>query len=124
MTTKRSEKPLGATDSGSRPAAYPLGSALSRAAARSLAMARRESEDQLRFQVVSIVDGSRVNLDGLAEQIRENRTRTDAAKLAVPQIASEVRLDCNGERRADCLVMRIRMAREGVGWAESPEIIP
>jgi hypothetical protein len=67
--SKRSIMPLRATDSGLRLAEYPLGTRQSRAAARALLEARKLSEDDgLRFQVVSIVDGSPVNFDELASK--------------------------------------------------------
>lgn len=55
---------------------YALGSPQSRAAARAMLEARRS--DKLRFQAVSILDGSMVNLDGLAEAIRGARMRNQA----------------------------------------------
>src|SRR5271155_2447677 len=74
LASERPQGPLPATDSGVRPGAFPLGSAQSRAAARSLVAARKASEEnELRFQVVSVVDGARVNLDGLAEKLRAAR---------------------------------------------------
>lgn len=49
-----------------------LGSPQSRAAARSLLDARKASaEDELDFQVVSILDGKPVNLDSSARRITE-----------------------------------------------------
>jgi len=43
--------------------------------------ARKASEeDELRFQVVSAVDGSRVNFDELAETIRAARMRIQAGE--------------------------------------------
>jgi hypothetical protein len=46
-----------------------LGSPQSRAAARFLVIAWKASkEDEQRFEVRSVVDGSRVNLDGLADR--------------------------------------------------------
>ena len=62
-----------------KPGNYALGSPQSRAAARSLLEARKASkEDELHFQVVSIVDGSPVNFDGLAEAIRAGRMKNQA----------------------------------------------
>ena len=70
---------LGATDSSPRPGALPLGSARSRAAARSLLAARKASEeDEIRYHCCSIIDGKPVNFDGLAKRIR-------AAKIAARQ---------------------------------------
>ena len=71
MANKGPQGFLPATDSGPRPGAFPLGSAQSRAAARSLLSARKASEeDEIRFQTVSILDGKPVNFNGLAEMIR------------------------------------------------------
>ena len=68
MPSKGARKPLGATDSSPRPGCFPLVSAQSRAAARAMLEVRQESEGGLRFQVVSVVDGKPVHLDGLAER--------------------------------------------------------
>jgi hypothetical protein len=92
-----------------RPGNYALGSAQSRAAARSLLAARKTSEgDELRFEVRSIVDGARINFDGLAEAIRTARTRSDAEE------SSSVLPACEGneERLTDSLSEIIRKARE------------
>jgi hypothetical protein len=80
MTETRTERTewlsLPATAAGRGLGCFPLRSPHSRAAARSLIAARNAGEeDGLRFQVVSIVDGKPVNLDGLAEQMREARVR-------------------------------------------------
>jgi hypothetical protein len=57
-------------------ATFPLGSLQSSVVARSLVAAWKASEeDELRFQVVSILDKKPVNLDGLAERLREARRR-------------------------------------------------
>lgn len=71
--SKRSPAPLGATDSTVRPGEYPLGSAQSRAAARAMLEGRKA--DELRFEAVSILDGSRLHCDGLAEAIHAARMR-------------------------------------------------
>lgn len=73
MANKGPQGPLGATDSGPKPACFPLGSVQSRAAARAMLEARRENEGGVRFVAVSILDGSVVNFGGLAEQIRAER---------------------------------------------------
>jgi hypothetical protein len=71
MADKGAKRGLGATDSSPRPGRFALGSWQSRAAARAMLVRRKGSEEEgLRFQVVSIVDGSRVNFDELAETIR------------------------------------------------------
>jgi hypothetical protein len=63
----------------------PLGSLQSRAAARSLIAARQKSEqDGLRFQTVSVLDGKRADLTGLADKINEARRKNhEAWKLSV-----------------------------------------
>jgi hypothetical protein len=105
-----------------RPGAFPLGSPQSRAAARSLLAERKASkEEQLRFQAVSMLDGSPLNLDGWAETIRAARMRNRAGELPAALPQSEDGQESNGERRADCLSERIRKARERVGWAQGPE---
>jgi hypothetical protein len=49
---------------------------MSRAAARSLLLARRvNEEDELRFEARSIVDGSRVDLEALAKRVIAARAR-------------------------------------------------
>jgi hypothetical protein len=71
MDNRDSQKALGATESKLRLADYPLGSWQSRAAARAMLERRKASEEEgLRFQVVSIVDGSLVAFDKLAETIQ------------------------------------------------------
>ena len=65
-----------------KPGDYALGSPQSRAAARSLLETRKT--DELRFQAVSILDGSRLNLDGLAEAIRAGRIRAHAGESPLP----------------------------------------
>jgi len=76
MTETRSERTewlsLPATASAKRLGDLPLGSLLSRAAARSLVAARRASEEGgLSFRCVSIIDGKPINFDGLADQVPE-----------------------------------------------------
>ena len=56
-----------------KPGCFPIGSPQSRAAARYLLAARKKASEELRFQAVSILDGSPVNLDGLPEIIRAAR---------------------------------------------------
>jgi hypothetical protein len=65
MATKGPQQRLGATDTGARPGRFPLGSPQSRAAARALLLAREAGEEEFRVECFSIVDGSRVNFDGL-----------------------------------------------------------
>jgi hypothetical protein len=105
-----------------KPGNYALGSPQSRAAARSLLVDRKASEeDQLRFQVVSMVDGSRVNFDGLAETIRAGRMRARGEESPAQFLASERGLDGHGEMGTDCLSERIRRARERVRRAQGQE---
>jgi hypothetical protein len=47
------QKRLGATDSGLRPGRYARGSAQSRAAAKAMVVARKASEEEQGFQVVT-----------------------------------------------------------------------
>jgi hypothetical protein len=69
MANKGPQERLGATASTPRPGCFPLGSAQSRAAARAMLAARKESEDGLCF--VAFNRGKRVNLDGLAGRSEE-----------------------------------------------------
>ena len=96
-----------------RPGNYPLGSAQSRAAARSLLAARKASEgDEVRFEVRSIVDGTRINFDGLAEQLREARLKSYSEGSSPSLPACEGGQESNGRRLADSLSERIGKARE------------
>jgi hypothetical protein len=105
-----------------KPGNYALGSQLSRAAARSLLIARKASEeDQLRFQTVSIVDGSRVDFDGLAEVIRVARMRNQAGEMPDARAAIDGTQESNRGRRTECLSGRIKMARQR---ALGPETMP
>src|SRR5580704_2406583 len=55
---------------GSKAGCFPLGSAQSRAAWRSLLAAGKAGEDGIRFRRCSIINGEPVNFDGLAERLR------------------------------------------------------
>jgi hypothetical protein len=113
VANKGSQKGLGATDSGVRPGCFALGSTQSRAAARSLLVARKASEeDELRFEAVSILDGSRLNFDGLAEAIREARMRNRAGVLPASFPSTEGGQGNNGGRVADCLSEGPRSVRD------------
>jgi len=80
-----------------KPGNFALGSRQSRAAARSLLVARKASEeDELRFQAVSIVDGSRLNLDGPAEAIRAGRMTAHAGESPLPFRPIERGRDADG----------------------------
>ena len=96
-----------------RPGNYPLGSAQSRAAARSLLAARNASQGkELRFEVRSIVDGARINFDGLAEQLRVARRKGHAGELSPSLPACEGAQQPDQRTLADSLSERIRKARE------------
>lgn len=116
MANKAFQQGLGATDGMPRAGNFKLGSAQSRAAARAMLEARNAGE--LRFQVVSVVDGSRVNLGGLAEVIHAGRMRAGAGVSGVDVAREDKRV-----RRPDCLADRIRQARERVSGmqAQAPE---
>jgi len=93
-----------------KPGAFPLGSPQSRAAARAVLVAREA--DKLRFQVVSAVDGSRVNLDGLAEAVRAARMRAGGEESTAPFPASESGRDSLHERIMEARA-RVERMREG-----------
>ena len=78
MANKGSQGPQGATDSMARLGCYPLGSTLSRAAARALLETRKTSSEEFRVQCYSVLDGKPVGLDGLAERIRAARMEDQA----------------------------------------------
>ena len=116
MVNKGTRARLGATDSGARPGCFPLGSALSRAAARAL-LVSRESEE-VRYQAAaSILDGKPVNLSGLADVIRAGRMKCRDGESPDMLPAIEGGRDRGEERRPDCLAERIRLARERVARA-------
>ena len=110
MAIKGSTRPLGATDQGLRPGGFPLGSALSRAAARSLLAARKVNEEAVDFQTVSILDGKPARFDGtgLAEALNAARRKLEAGRSPAPKNADE----SMAERREDCLSDRITKARQ------------
>lgn len=114
MISKGTQARLGATVAGPRPGGFPLGSVQSRAAARALLVARRANEEQLRFRVVSVLDGKPVNLDGLAERLRAARMRLDAEEGISPLPAIDGGQATGAGRRTDCLEERMRRARERV----------
>jgi hypothetical protein len=116
MANKGAQGRRFATDSGVRPGRFPVGSAQSRAAARALLVARKESEDDQRFQVVYRADGSVSEMRGLAEVIRAGRLRLDAGEGTASLPIDEGGQYFNGRRQTDCLAERIRRARERVGW--------
>src|SRR5271170_6959057 len=122
MVNKSSPDALGAKDPGLRVSDYPLGSPQSRAAARALLEARKASEEsELHFVAVSILDGSPLNFDGLAETIRAGRMRARGEESFASLPASESGRECNEGRSADCLSERIRMARERLRRVQGPE---
>jgi hypothetical protein len=115
LASKGSQGTLGATDSDVRPGGFPLGSAQSRAAARALLEARKAKDEALQFQVVSLVDGKTVNLDGLAHRIRAARQWPDSESDLIESHAIGGGQDGSEGRRMDCLAERMRRARERVG---------
>jgi hypothetical protein len=86
-------------------------------------VARKENEEQLCFQVVSIVDGKRVNLDGLAEQIRAARMKNGAGEPAASQPANVSGHDDNQRRCTNPLEERIRRAKERAARLDSPDVL-
>jgi hypothetical protein len=120
LTSKGQQGRLVATDAGVRPGGFPLGSAQSRAAARAMLAARKASEEGPHFQVVtrSIVDGSRLNLDGLAERLGAALKRNEAGQLtdAPPERAGGRKSEGTWEER---LEERMRRGRERVAAAEA-----
>lgn len=123
MISKGAQGRLGATVQGPRPGGFPVGSAQSRAAARALLVARKADEEKQSFRVVtrSIVDGSRVSFDGLAECIRAGRLKLQGKEGTASSPAVESGQDSGGERRADCLSERIKRARNRPGLSEAPD---
>ena len=126
MSAKRYAGPLGATDSGLKPGSYPLGSALSRAAARSLLAIRKASEDERGFHVISksILDGSRINFEGLAERLNAARRAIEAQESPGSHPAIDPVRESEGtwEER---LGERIRKARERVAkWKDGQDSTP
>ncbi len=113
MANKGPQQRLGATDSGSRPGCFPIGSPLSRAAARAMLAAREASDDGgLCFQVVSVVDGKSVNLGGLAGRLRAAIDRNEVGELPALLAAGEGGPGSSSERGQACLSERMRRAQE------------
>jgi hypothetical protein len=122
MANKGSQEFLRATKSGLRPGVFPLGSAQSRAAARSLLAARKASEeDETRFQCCSIMDGKPVNFDGLAETIRLARMRDHTGELPALNSEEDGCEDHSEGIWGERLRERMRMARERVASAQGLE---
>jgi hypothetical protein len=96
-----------------KPGWFPLGSAQSRAAARSLLAARKRSEAD-----------KPGNLSWLAETIRAGRMRAAGEESPAPFPVGESGRDGYGERRTDCLSDRISRARERVRRAQDTETMP
>jgi hypothetical protein len=125
MANKAPQERLPATDSGPRPGAFPLGSAQSRAAVRSMVEARDASEeDEIRFQMVSILDGKPVNLSGLAESIRAARMRVQNEELPPSDDGENGSGDHSEGTWEERLAEQIRRARERVARAQGPETMP
>jgi hypothetical protein len=89
-----------------------------------MAARRANEEDKLRFQVVSIVDGLTVNLDGLAEKLRAARMNAHGEESPVSVLPVEGAQASNGERGTNCLTERIRRARERVSRMQDLEANP
>jgi hypothetical protein len=124
MANKGVQRALGATDWSPRPGCFVLGSAQSRAAATAMLVARMASkEDELHFEAVSILDGSRL-IDGLAETIRAARMRIRAGELSPSLPATDGETKSVGGMRPDCLSERIRKARERVRRAQGQATMP
>ena len=117
MTFRRPQARLGATLSGPRPGCFPLGSAQSKAAARALLVARKASEEELRFKVVSIVNGSRVNLDGLADRIK-SAFKNQGGELPDSLPAREDERESNEGAWGECLSERIKAGRERIAQTQ------
>ena len=81
-------------------------------------MLTAQKAGELRFEAVSILDGSRVNLGGLAEVIHAGRMRAGAGVSEVDVAREDKRV-----RRPDCLADRIQQARERVRLARGPETL-
>jgi hypothetical protein len=108
-----------------RPGNFALGSPQSRAAARAMLVARKASkEDELSFEAVSILDGSRLNCAGLADRMRAARMRDDVGGLPASLPTSDSEHENNAGRRADCLLERMRRAEERLRRAQDPETMP
>jgi len=77
-------------------------------------MASREASegDELRFEVVSIVDGSRVNFDGLAETIHAARLKCRPEGFSSTSLANESGQESTRGSSRNSLSERIRLARE------------
>ena len=109
MANKRAEKGLGATDSGLRPGGFPLGSPQSRAAARSLVNARKESEAEEEWD-------KEFDPTGLAERLaaarqrgeHEAAPRTDWSPIHIPPGKEDT---VRGRPAARINAARARMAR-------------
>jgi hypothetical protein len=93
---------------------YPLRSSQSRAAARTLVEARNAREEGIHFQVVSILDGKPINLEGLAERIAGRRVLIHD----IPRPANEERQ--LAVRNAESFVPR---ATRNVRIADDPDEI-
>ncbi len=93
MENKGTVRRQATTVSGFLPGCFPLGSAQSRAAARSLLEARKASEKGLHFEVRFLVDGKPVNLEGLAETIRDAKGQSKDRPFSIARdFAQRVRL--------------------------------
>ncbi len=119
MVNRGPQQRPAATDLGPRPRCFPLGSAQSRAAARALLVAREREE--VRYQVVSILDGKPANLDGLAELIRAARMKHETGESTDSLPGSERGRERGRGGATDCLAERLRRAEERVARTQAPE---
>jgi hypothetical protein len=79
-------------------------------------VSRRECEESFRVQCYSVVDGSPVTFDGLAEAIRAALMKSEAGGMSETLPASERQREC-GTGGTDCLAERMRRAEERVARA-------
>lgn len=77
-------------------------------------VARQAREEELRFRAVSVVDGTPIKIEGLAEALMAARRRFDPAEGTAGAVE---------ERRTECLAERLRQARERVAnWPDQDNI--
>lgn len=93
-----------------RPGSYQVGSPLSRAAARSLVAARKQSEEA-------------ASLPGLAETIRAARIKIQTGEFPTSFPANVGDPASTREGNTDCLAERIRQARKRAGWTQGPQTV-
>ena len=112
MANKGRTGSLGATGSRLRPGGFPLGSALSRAAARSLLAARKESETEEEWD-------KEIDLTGLAERLAAARQRNEqGAATAVDWTPIPIPPGKEGTVRGR-LAVRVNAARARMARSEA-----